>query len=385
MSERAQSNPKTGRRKFLKYGSAGLVAGVTSLTTVAASNPTKVDIPKLISGGEVVEYLSVPEDWSEHRNYVSKKIETARAEFHNIPGVKGVELGQSSQEFGGDNGLQIFVLIDEDYSPGEVQIGSTWRSIPISKEVEPKGGPGCDDDGSADNCNAGGAGNDIVNGGEQVGWDNGGYGSATCKVEYNSSEHLLHCGHVFWDDCNDANSGGLDNRLAKSKGEKIGKTVKVDVAGDWSVIDRSEGGDYYYSIDDFEHNPTIVGYVAEEAIDRWASQSTDPCVNQAGITTGLTRERVYRSNTDYSGVSCTNFHNEGVRTKCNFAQGDSGGPTYYRDGSDAYLISVTASYLNYRFDKICNGSNLGYQSAGTSAYWLINNEPISLNNDSIKS
>ena len=140
------------------------------------------------------------------------------------------------------------------------------------------------------------------------------------------------------------------------------------------MIDKSRGGEYPSTIDDNVDYPTVVGYVTKATLDYWASD-TDFCMNQMGRSTGSTTGQIQNVNADYSNFSCTDMYGEGVRTKANTAEGDSGAPTYVVRNGGAYLICVTAyGYDPYGF--VCGDRTLGDIGGGIGAYYLANNEGI---------
>lgn len=379
-----QSPSKSAADRFLSRRSVLKTGGTAVFSSIAlmrgASARETVEVPKLISDGEVVAWLEVPRAWKEHRQHARDVLQDKRVELEDTTGVRGTELGRSSKKYGGEHGLQIFALVDDAYWESEEDLPSEIEGIPVGEESAPEvRAGGCSGPGTADNC-VNHEKDKTVYPGEDVGWVGHGDGTACTRVEYNGSEHLLHCGHVFWRDCDDANSGGLTGREAEAEGKKLGETVKVDVPGDWSVIDTSLGGDYFYDIDDNDTDPKIVGYVTGVTLDNWASTDTDPCMRQMGCTTGKTYGKVYRTDADYTVSGCTDMRDEGVRTKCDFGQGDSGGPTWHLQDGEAYLVSVTGYYYNPD-GLVCGGLEKGRQSAGLGAFWLANNEPISFNED----
>lgn len=360
------------RRRALKGSGATILGSFSLLSEGGGRSPSTVKLPMLVSGDKVVKYLEVPADWNQHRRHATDVLRRVRDRLERVPGVVGTELGQSSQTFGGHGGLKIYALVTDEYGP-KSELPSEVEGIEVAVERAPDVYPGCSGPGSSDNC-TNSEDDKIIQGGEIVGWANGSYGTSTIKVNYDGSEHLLHCGHVFWSDCTDAESGGLTDRTAQANGTKIGETVAVDVKGDWSTIDTSHGGDYRYKIDDNDTFPTIAGYVTKSTLDHWASISSDPCVRQMGTTTGKTYGKTYRTNADFTNWDCTNMRNEGVRTKCNFGDGDSGGPTWHLHNGDAYMISCTGYFYNadgYACDLL-----KGRQSAGIGAYWLKSNTPM---------
>lgn len=362
------------RRTTLKsLGALATTSGVASVPVRSLTSET-IDYPKLISGDTVVEYISVPKDWDQQRRHAKDVLEQVRPEFQRIVGVLGTELTGTSETFGGHPGLEISVVIDPE-TDALTQLPDEIQGINVSTKEKQGVFTTCSSETRDDNC-TNNEKNDYVEGGQNVGWTQQTNGTSCCRVTYNGAEHLLTCGHAFWENCDDATSNDLTNRVAEAgtDGEKIGETAKVDVQGDWSIIDTSHGGNYYDVIDDNNNYPKVVGYVTKDTLDYWAS-STDYCAEQMGRSTGHTTGQVENVNANYTFSDCTDMRGEGVRTKANTAEGDSGGPTYMIRNGDAFLICVTC-YGYDPYSQVCDFYTLGDIGGGIGAYWLANNADL---------
>ncbi|MFB6176696.1 MAG: hypothetical protein ABEI99_06055 [Halobaculum sp.] len=260
---------------------------------------------------------------------------------------------------------------------------SSFEDIPVVVEQAPEshGAAGCYNTGN---------GKDAA-GGDQVGWANGGFGTANSVVyrDPNGSqeEQLLHCAHVFYSDCDDAKSGGITGRTVAASGTEIGEVVTYDRKGDYVLVDdveadngNAEDTTWLGYIDDNTDFPYVGGRVGQTAIDSYASNSDDPTIYNMGVTTGLTTGEIVSSDLS-STFTCYNFRDEGVEATTNFANGDSGGPTFLIRNGDAFVVSVS-SYRYYDRKEIdgCDSDtdkeNTMGNAVGTAGYYIQNNENI---------
>jgi hypothetical protein len=347
--------------------------GIVTMSTISrAESPSTVDIPELISGDEVVQYRKVPKDWYQHQQHAKKLLERKREKLHNIPGVQETQLEASSQTYGGVRGRKIVTLVSED-APGRKEIPSKLEEIPVEVRNMPKKEAGCPDDSSDDNC-IDDDGTDSVPGGYTFGnpnVDGGGYGSSCCQVQKSDVGYMLTVAHAFGDHCNDDDLVGHD---AYAAGEKVGEVVEWNRDEDWALIDTTFGGDWQNHIRDTRTNPNVAGHVGESSLDYWESENTN-CTTQAGRTTADTHGKVQATHVSSTTV-CTDYNGHGVKTYCNFAGGDSGGPTYHVDSTgEAYMVSVTGYGYNW-IGSVCFNNQYG-NSGGTAAYRLNNQHNMS--------
>lgn len=363
---------KTTRRHTLK--SMGISASALSLgqNLLNLGKPTQmVELPKLKDGDEVVKWFKVPKKWNEQRKHASTVLGKTRTSLEAQPGVVGTQLVKSDQSYSGVNGLQIEVLIDGGKMP-KPDIPPKVEGVHIKQSKAPDiHEAGCSDpSGDCVNYDT----SKGVAGGEQLCWKQNGSvewcGTATCMVT-DSADNLfmLHCGHVFWEDCADAqNNGILYRKAARRDGTEIGKVVDYQVDGDWSIIDTSQGGNFFGYIDDNDDLPNVRGYVTKNTLDYWASIDNEPCLSKMGTTTGETRGRLYTTESSFTVEDCTDMEGHGVYTYADMGQGDSGGPTWHWYNGDAYMVCNTGYYLyeHQQYDPC--GNKAGQDSGGIAAY-----------------
>lgn len=358
---------RTNRRSVLRTFGAASVLGTLGIVGSGRGGPQNtVAVPKAFSGDEVVEYQTVPEAWHDHVERTKTASATAKRRFGPNPNVFSVGLVRSPRTYGGKNGLQLLVKLAGQPAtaiPDEVD------GISVETAPAPTGYDllGCYNNNSDTD----------VHGGEIMGWDNGGYGTACSRVEYNSSPYILHCAHVFWEDCSDVQNNGIKDRLAVAAGTAIGRVAGHDRDGDYAWIDHSESsGSFGTTIDDNDTHPDIKGHIARSTLADWVSrdQSNRPFLYKMGTTTGKTDGRAKEIDYGFTFSSCTDHDDgNGVYTYCDGAPGDSGGPTYHLIDGDAYITNLGNSGYNphNRSYSSCTGDVTKYaDTAGVAGYHL---------------
>jgi hypothetical protein len=353
------------RRSVLK-GIGAAAIGINGMTTFAkGSSPSTIQVPKLVSGEEVYEYMTVEKDWYQHTQHATEARNRFKKVNADVPGIFSTSLIRSSKKYGGHNGLKIHVQMEESATPNALP--SEFDGIPIAFGSKPeKHGLGCT---NAEN-------NTSIQGGELVGCpEANSYGSVCAPIHYNGNQQLLHCAHVFWDQCSD-NASNLEGRTADVRdfnGNRtdIGTVKHADMNGDFVRIKPYSDVSPRDKIDDNAGHIPIRGSVTKATLDRWLSKSKSdrPMLYQMGVNTGRTSGRLAALNYE-ENPSCTNFDNgHGVYTWADFGQGDSGGPTYWDDGEYAWMVNITTNYY-YAYKQGCNDGWVGTDSCGTGAYRL---------------
>lgn len=372
------STNTTSRRNALKALGSGAIVGSGLLTSTAAAKPATVEVPELLSGDTVVEYMQVPKDWYQHTKHARQAKNELADRIRDLPSVFSVALVGQDATFGGKPGLKIRVQIDQrSEPPADGRIPDRVDGIPVSRQPAPAshGPAGCYNSGDESN----------VSGGEVVGWENGGYGTATGTIVHDPSgsqdKRVLHCAHVFWSSCDDAKSGNIIGRTAErgygSGSVDIGTVSNYNRKGDYVFINNDgTGSDFFRSIDENDSYPSIAGCISQTKINSMASTSGETVYNM-GATTGKTSGQIVASDKSFT-FNCMNFHDEGVEATANFADGDSGGPTYIVRNGDAYISHVSSyRYYDRKSTTTCSGNTVQKGNpVGQSAYWIQNNENI---------
>ncbi|WP_396612069.1 hypothetical protein ACH9L7_01945 [Haloferax sp. S1W] len=386
MSPKKVGGLELTRRKALS--TLGAAVTMSGLGTTVQASESKVDHPMLVSGDNVVKWLSVPADWEQHRKHAIEALGTARDRLGTTPKVVGTELEQSRDRYGGHNGFQISVILDKDDKSVQRErvrnnLPEEVDDIPISSRDSAESFAGsCDDQDTVDDNCTNNESTDTVQGGQNVGWVEQGNGTSCCGVKYNGEQCLLTAAHNFYNpgNCSSSDENDLIGRVADAAEEEIGEVIEADIKGDWALIDDSRGGDYPNEIDDNDEFPSVKGHVTKPTLDHWASDSSNsPCVYNMGRQTGLTSGKIMNTNANWTAI-CSNMRNHGVRSRANFADGDSGSPTYHLEDGDAYIISVTGyGYDPYGF--AC-GQKKSDKSGGIGAYWLAENKDVKFGENS---
>ncbi|SEP00039.1 hypothetical protein SAMN04487948_11046 [Halogranum amylolyticum] len=326
-----------------------------------------VQLPKYVSGGEAVEYFSVPREWNEHRKIAKSVQGEVINKYTDDTGIYGVGLTRSPKTYGGKNGLGVELIVDETFE--NLAIPAEVDGIPITLEVgEPGQLGGCSISSGTANC-VNKEGDTTVNPAERVSGANSA-GTAAMQMGGGSNQYLLTCAHLFRDSCTNNVNG---KSAYTADGDKIGEVSDSNSVDDWAVIDLGNGSTST-QIDDNANYPTCTDAVSEATLQNWESQSKSsrPCLYQMGCTTGKTTGRLKYANfaeTTFNG--CVDYNDDGsadgVYTYCGFGQGDSGGPTWHMDGGNAHLVSTTALYHGYS-GSVCGGNDFGPDSSGMGAY-----------------
>ncbi|PSP78436.1 hypothetical protein BRC81_07795 [Halobacteriales archaeon QS_1_68_20] len=365
------------RRGALSALGAGALFGTDFLSTVRGASPKTVEIPALLSGDSVVKYEKVSEDWVQHREQARTAKRKLVDAVGNRPDVFSVGLTQGEGRYGGERGFRIRV---QSTDPAQARdLPDSVEDVPVAVESAPEShGPG--------GCNNA-YDEEYAVGGEVVGWTGGGYGTATAAVNYDYSDetYLLHCAHVFWDDCDDAKNNSLSGRGAhrgtycQSGQTGIGEVSWMwDRKGDYVLIEPDDDSSFWQYVDDNYGYPDIAGRVSESYIDYMASNGDDEPIYSMGATDGRTEGDIITSDVSFT-FTCINFRDEGVEATTQFANGDSGGPTWYSYDGDAYITHVNSyRYWDHGTVETCCNNTAQYGNAlGTAGYYIQNDEPIS--------
>lgn len=355
--ERSGNNKKITRRSTLKILGGSALGSVASVGVVQGTST--VTIPEHVEGDEVVSTRKVPKPWYEHMRNAEEAVSKAHSRFGEKDGIFFIGLGVSKARFGGTRGFFIDIEETEEYSGGKPD---RIDGIPVKFSKAPKNwGKGCTNFELSS-----------VDGGICVTNEtDGGWGSNCSRVHFNGNEYMLTARHIFNGTCNDASAIGevAGQRSSPNSGathRDIGTIEGEHVKQDWAYYDASLTSESITAeIDDNSSYPIVRGYVARETVKNMASNGET--VHNMGTNTGLTSGAV--KNIDaYFTYDCANFGYDGVRTHCDFGEGDSGGPTfdYANQGDSAYLVNITTHGYKSNYTG-CDGGQVYHQSAGTSA------------------
>jgi hypothetical protein len=370
------------RREALK--NAGLIATTIGVGAqpVGSHSPTeKVELPALISAGEVVDKFTVPKSWDEHRKLA--KYVLNNNSFLDKEGVYGVGLTNSSKKYGGKNGFSVELSAEPSFDR-EGDIPDEIEGVPIKIEKRPTGQLGGCGGTSSGNCVNYESYNYIHPGDYISGATAGSHGTYD-DPNGDSKDRMITAAHLWTDDDNPDNGCPAKNDVVGSDvythpsndAEHCGEVVDADIENDWAVIGKDGSGAVYSTtIDDNDNFPTISGYVPESKLQDWASKdkSDRPCLYNMGTTSSKTIGKLkYANYGEDPNSTCVTYRStgisEGVCTYCDFGGGDSGGPTWHVKNGKAYLVSITCKYYSWKAFKC--GDYVGPDSSGISAYQII--------------
>jgi hypothetical protein len=345
-----------------------------------------VKLPALKSGSDVIRWFKVPQKWHDHRKHVSDLHSRIRQDLHESPGVFETRLIRSSKTYGGNNGLQIEVLIDPEMgAKSAIPSSSENISIKSTHNKERDTSAACSDPNGDDNC-TNYEDDDWVKAGEVVG-DYSRYGTASGRVQAPNGNRLLTCAHTFYypGNCGSASLGGNsayvdgdpnDNQL-NWHGQRVGEVNEHDIGADYVFIEKDGTGSTWGSKIDNNRSSVdskIVGYCTKDYLaDKASLHYNSPCFNKMGVTTGLRSGKVYAVEADDGFNSCTNYSNEGVKSTIPSADGDSGGPVYLRTNRGEFLANINQAGYDSTTNYAC-GNTVYSKCGGTAAYEIKNRE-----------
>jgi hypothetical protein len=353
----------TSRRSFLTAtGSLG-VASLTGIETVGALT-YKRRVPKYFDGDEVVETMKVPQAWIDQDNQAQEALENLNASYMSKDGVMETGLVRSEQTFGGKNGFDIEVVVDETQPTPDLPDAVSGVTVRV-KEAKP--------DNKLLECKNTGNLSDYPGGinifDDSPDSSTRSAGTSGYRVVYEGSEYILTAAHTF-EDCGWSRSDEtyqLDYQLGEVYTGDIGADLVLSdaSANNFDIINKIREPDGTFR--------SISGYASESEISNRVSDFFDG-YRKIGIATGKTTGGLGKK--DITKDNCYDLRGEGVRGSADAAKGDSGGPAYSVENNDAYLLyhvsQGAGENVDYTID--CGGTQYPYKKCvGTAAYWVNNN------------
>lgn len=360
-------NKITTRRNLLRATGSSLALGWLSSPVQGRDT---VRVPKYKNANGVIEWREVPRKWDNHINHVLRVVSSFKEKFLDVKGVKSIGLTKSAKTYGGKTGLTIVVEHDSSqitrsflpnkYDGYEVQV-KEWKGGELL---------GCD---NWENF-------DPTPGGVWVLSDNGTRGTTGYHVKdtSNGERYMLTAAHLWGYGQNDACPLAENGDVAKRWDGKYGEVRKTVDNEDWTLFDNS------LSTVNFEQkikpeNDTryyVRGYVSEKEMANLAGGS-DVATYKMGCTTGFTSGDVSEMNVSDGHTSCIDYGGSGVRVATKGAGGDSGGPVFVLEGSDAHLVCpVSAGVGDVISSSDCASSYVYNQIKGTASYHIDNQHNI---------
>ena len=354
---------KVSRRKVLRAVTAGSAFGFIALgINPATAVEDKVEIPTHKAGDEVVFSKKVPRGWVEHLDRAITKKRELVEKFKDKVGVKDFGL-RSSEEFGhigGRNKYSVHIGYNEDI---KVELPDEAGNIPVISYEAPETEPPCVNDGDFD----------PVPGGVQI--SSGGAATSCCRyyadVDDDDADEacMLTCRHLAvspdWG-CNDT----ADGATVYQNGDEFGSVEDESSDLDTILVDSSHTSlSMNGEIEEESGSRDLSGYVTKSGtydLEESNSDSVESMGHKTGLETGYVTEAGY-----YSGGKCPDFNAEGVKTTCDVADGDSGGPVYDVKYGDAYMLSHAAMYPDKTSYYEC-GVEVEPETWGPAAYEIRN-------------
>lgn len=353
---------KTSKRDFLKtVGSVG-ATGILG-TGVVGATVRKKRVPKYVRGDEIVQTMKVPQSWLAQNDRAEAAVEALNKTHLGKDGVLETGLVRSEQTYGGWNGFDIEVVVDETKPapsfPDEV---SDVTVRVIEQNPKERRQQACKNIG--DYWNYKGGVNIFDSNSDPRHAGTSGY-----RATKNGNEYMITAAHTFFDGTCEVVNGQATYQYSSQVGNIQGGDVRADfVATDGSSL---SGSIVNKVLEPDGTTRTISGSASEEEIDRRVSDYFDG-YTKLGISTGETTGGLGKKNITKSG--CNDLRGEGIRGSSDGANGDSGGPYYSIENGDAFILGHHIDGQNDKGTVECGGTQtVTDKSIGMPAFWLVNN------------
>ncbi|MFB6235923.1 MAG: trypsin-like serine protease [Halopenitus sp.] len=348
------SKKEFDRRAILK-GSV-IASGVASFAgipnLVRGKSTTEIVTHK--SGDKPAKTKLVPKIWKDHLDTTRRARQKMVDQYRGKKHIRGFGIISVEDYYGGKRGFGVAVKtsLKVGYLPSEV------LGIPIVEKeyIEPKY-MHCYNTGDYDNLPGGVILDGVGSSGSQYYIDPDGDGAY--------DQHMLTAAHLAGDQCND-----LTGTTITQTDDDWG-TVKTQSASlDAITCKPNSGFDVSNKIKEESGTKTVAGFVTKNGLADM--QATGELMYKMGMETG--EEVGYIDEMEVSsGPDCSDFNGEGVKAKIDVAQGDSGGPMYDVDGSDAYIIGISSTATDKKAnDTDCEGDTVYSRTMGPTAYEINN-------------
>lgn len=358
---------RANKRDFLKaVGSIG-ATGILGTGTVGAT-VRKKRVPKYVRGDEIVQTMKVPQPWLAQNRKAEAAVEALNKSHLSKNGVLETGLVRSEQTFGGWNGFDIEIVVDETKPtpnlPDEVS-GVTVRveeQNPAEREQQ-----ACKNVGDYWNYKGGVFISDSDS-------DERRAGTSGYRATKNGNEYMITTAHTFQSTCD-----VVEGQATYQYSSQIGTVQDGDVRTDFVATDGSSlsGGIANKVLEPDGTTRKISGSASEEEIDRRVSDLFDG-YTKLGITTGETAGGLGKKN--ITKDACNDLRGEGIRGSSDCANGDSGGPYYSIESGNAFILG---HHIDGQKDKgysiDCGGPQpVKNKSVGMPAFWLVNNHSYTI-------
>lgn len=340
------------RRRVLQGAGAslcGFTAGCVSTST------SDVRIPVLRSRDSTVLSRNVPGEWYSHAQDVRRTRRSLEEFLSGDEGVAGVKVVRSADRYGGLPGLDLTIeLYQEDTSlPEEVEGFSIRTELALDRGLS-----ACYNSSDFDPIPGG-----VVI--EPVEGDH--FGTACCRVFDGDDPRLLTAAHL-WNVCGRNPTG----EPLYQNSRRIGEVSAFHRGSDVAVVEPDDQVRLADTIklEDARQLP-MAGHLTEWGILLFLSEGRS--VFNMGVSSGLTEGRLSAAYIEEGWNHCVDFAGHGVEAEYFNAEGDSGGPVFYRHNGSTYLVATQQMWLN-QAGTDCGEQNIrGQQGRGTAAHYVQEN------------
>lgn len=334
-------------------------AGLSAVSgRVGATERTK-RVPKYLSGGEVVEWMTVPRRWHRHRDRASELLRRFnRDHLGNRPEIFTTGLTRSDRTYGDLNGFEIEVTYDAN--AGRPDVASEVAGLPVRQEGQ-KEPP------AQQVCNRGDF--DRYGGGINVldYLDADVNGTAGYRVvDDNGGEYMVSAAHIF----GDCGINSFDEAYQQTEG--VGAIVGGAYKKDFVVFDDSAGNADIKNVirepDGTERQ--IAGCASYDEISRRVSDPFDG-YSKVGVGSGKEAGGIVGMDLTVDRF-CESMKKTAIKGTTNAVAGDSGAPYYSVENGDAYLLGHHSVGSNISTSGFQCGENVTIRerSLGLPCYWV---------------
>jgi len=320
------TNSNVSRRQVLKNISA---AGGLYLASTGTSATEVIDDSVQIVTHQSAEgpkkTKQVPASWLQHYQNVRRVRDNLINEYINRNEVVEIGITGSDRQFDGKGGFDIQVKVDPSMP---VDLPSVIQGINIQTKEAIVRTPHC-----GDGCyNTG----DYVDTPGGVDFDGGTSGCQywldTDNDGYYEKKTMLTSNHLFGQ-CNDN-----DGEEVYQNGNKWGVVSDHSELLDIACCEPNSSHTVENQIVTSDESYTVSGFVTENGIADM--EADERLIAKMGKMTGETYGTISKHGNYRGDYECVNWGGEGVRASFDSTCGDSGGPWYDIDGSDAYIIGI---------------------------------------------
>ena len=349
------------KRDFLKtvgtVGATGIIG-----TGVVGATVRKKRVPKYVRGDEIIQTMKVPQPWLAQDDKAEAAVEALNRTHFGKDGVLETGLVRSEQTFGGWNGFDIEVVVDETQPIPSLPDEVSGVTVRVEKQnPEERRQQACKNIDDYYNYKEGVNIFDSESGSRHA-------GTSGYRATKNGNEYMITAAHTFQSTCD-----VVEGQATYQYSSQIGNIQGGDVEADFVATDGSSlsGSIVNKVLEPDGTTRNISGSASEEEIDRRVSDYFDG-YTKLGITTGKTTGGLGKKNITKS--SCNDLHGEGIRGSSDGANGDSGGPYYSVENGDAFILGHHIDGQNDKGTVECGGTQTRTdKSIGMPAFWLVNN------------